>query len=40
MSETVFNHDLLDRHLAAFLAGRSGLAETGRNQFRTLVADL
>ena len=40
MNETAFNHDLLDRHLAAFLAGRSGLAETERSRFRTLVADL
>lgn len=40
MNENVFNHDLLDRHLAAFLADRSGLAEPERSHFRTLVADL
>ena len=33
-------HDLFDRHLAAFLEGRCGLAAAEKPAFRTLVADL
>ncbi|MBB5349480.1 exodeoxyribonuclease V subunit alpha [Desulfoprunum benzoelyticum] len=33
-------HDLFDRHLAAFLEGRCGLAAAERPLFRMLVADL
>jgi exodeoxyribonuclease V alpha subunit len=40
MNGPVSLHDFLDRHLAAFLAGRSGLAEPERSRLRTLVGDL
>jgi exodeoxyribonuclease V alpha subunit len=33
-------HDLFDRHLAAFLEGRCGLAAVEKPAFRTLIADL
>lgn len=40
MTEAAFHHDLFDRHLAAFLEGRCGLATAERPVFRVLVADL
>ena len=40
MNAPDFSHDLFDRHLAAFLAGRCGLAEPERSRFRELVGDL
>ena len=40
MNGQALHHDLLDRHLAAFLEGRCGLAAAERPVFRTLVADL
>ena len=40
MNGPVLHHDLLDRHLAAFLEGRCGLAAAEKPVFRTLVADL